>query len=182
MIWAGGRGGGISHPGLALGKFLTHRLAGENRRFFKQPGKSECVSDLCDFLTRTSIVQSKSLTTPPIRTTKDASPCSFLKRPSRLYLRRKEISRLESAPPRFWAILSIQGDTQIPTLTGGVVRDLDWTKAVLVKKSHKSETHSDFPGCLKKRRFSPANLCGETSLEPARDGKILHPFPQPRSQ
>ena len=81
MIWAGGRGGGTSHPGLALGKFkfLTHRLAGENRRFFKQPGKSECVSvysDLCDFLTRTSIVQSKSLTTPPIRTTKDASPCS----------------------------------------------------------------------------------------------------------
>ena len=75
MIWAGGRGGGTSHPGLALGKFLTHRLAGENRRFFKQPGKSECVSDLCDFLTRTSIVQSKSLTTPPIRTTKDASPC-----------------------------------------------------------------------------------------------------------
>ena len=29
-----------------------------------------CVSDLCGFLTRTSIVQSKSLTTPPIRTTK----------------------------------------------------------------------------------------------------------------
>ena len=53
----------------------------------------------------------------------------------------------------------IQGDRQINTLTGGVVRDLDWTKAVLVKKSHKSETHSDFPGCLKKRRFSPANLC-----------------------
>ena len=76
MIWAGGRGGGTSHPGLALGKFLTHRLAGENRRFFKHPGKSECVSDLCDFLTRTSIVQSKSLTTPPIRTTKDVSPCS----------------------------------------------------------------------------------------------------------
>ena len=76
MIWAGGRGGGSSHPGLALGKFLTHRLAGENRRFFKQPGKSECVSDLCDFLTRTSFVQSKSLTTPPIRTTKDASPCT----------------------------------------------------------------------------------------------------------
>ena len=75
MIWAGGRGGGTSHPGLALGKFLTHRLAGENRRFFKHPGKSECVSDLCDFLTRTSFVQSKSLTTPPIRTTKDASPC-----------------------------------------------------------------------------------------------------------
>ena len=46
MIWAGGRGGGTSHPGLALGKFLTHRLAGENRRFFKHPGKSECVSDL----------------------------------------------------------------------------------------------------------------------------------------
>ena len=64
------------YPGLALGKFLTHRLAGENRRFFKQPGKSECVSDLCDFLTRTSIVQSKSLTTPPIRTTKDASHCT----------------------------------------------------------------------------------------------------------
>ena len=63
-------------PGWALGKFLTHKLAGENRRFFKQPGKSECVSDLCDFLTRTSIVQSKSLTTPPIRTTKDASPCT----------------------------------------------------------------------------------------------------------
>ena len=42
---------------------------------FKHPGKSECVSDLCDFLTRTSIVQSKSLTTPPIRTTKDVSPC-----------------------------------------------------------------------------------------------------------
>ena len=41
---AGGRGGGTSHPGLALGKFLTHRLAGENRRFFKQPGNSECVS------------------------------------------------------------------------------------------------------------------------------------------
>ena len=76
MIWAGGRGGGTSHPGLALGKFLTHRLAGENRRFFKHPGKSECVSDLCDFLTRTSIVQSKSLTTPPIRTTKDVSPCT----------------------------------------------------------------------------------------------------------
>ena len=76
MIWAGGRGGGTSHPGLALGKFLTHKLAGENRRFFKHPGKSECVSDLCDFFTRTSIVQSKSLTTPPIRTTKDASPCS----------------------------------------------------------------------------------------------------------
>ena len=53
----------------------------------------------------------------------------------------------------------LQGDRQITTLTGGVVRDLDWTKAVLVKKSHKSETHSDFPGCLKKRRFSPANLC-----------------------
>ena len=53
----------------------------------------------------------------------------------------------------------VQGDRQITTLTGGVVRDLDWTKAVLVKKSHKSETHSDFPGCLKKRRFSPANLC-----------------------
>ena len=78
MIWAGGRGGGISHPGLALGKFLTHRLAGENRRFFKHPGKSECVSDLCDFLTRTSFVQSKSLTTPPIRTTKDVSPCIAL--------------------------------------------------------------------------------------------------------
>ena len=73
MICAGGRGGGSSHPGLALGKFLTHKLAGENRRFFKQPGKSECVSDLCDFLTRTSIVQSKSLTTPPIRETKDGS-------------------------------------------------------------------------------------------------------------
>ena len=68
MIWAGGRGGGTSHPGLALGKFLTHRLAGENRRFFKHPGKSECVSDLCDFLTRTSFVQSKSLTTPPVMT------------------------------------------------------------------------------------------------------------------
>ena len=67
MIWAGGRGGGTSHPGLALGKFLTHRLAGENRRFFKQPGKSECVSDLCDFFTRTAFVQSKSLTTPPVR-------------------------------------------------------------------------------------------------------------------
>ena len=78
MIWAGGRGGGTSHPGLALGKFLTHRLAGENRRFFKHPGKSECVSDLCDFLARTSIVQSKSLTTPPIRTTKDVSPCMEL--------------------------------------------------------------------------------------------------------
>ena len=78
MIWAGGRGGGTSHPGLALGKFLTHRLAGENRRFFKQPGKSECVSDLCDFLTRTSFVQSKSLTTPPIRTTKDASSMGTL--------------------------------------------------------------------------------------------------------
>ena len=75
MIWAGGRGGGTSHPGLALGKFLTHRLAGENRRFFKHPGKSECVSDLCDFLTRTSIVQSKSLTTPPVRVGIDVSPC-----------------------------------------------------------------------------------------------------------
>ena len=73
-----GKGWRNFHPGLALGKFLTHRLAGENRRFFKHPGKSECVSDLCDFLTRTSIVQSKSLTTPPIRTTKDASPCSSL--------------------------------------------------------------------------------------------------------
>ena len=78
MIWAGGRGGGSSHPGLALGKFLTHKLAGENRRFFKQPGKSECVSDLCDFLTRTSIVPSKSLTTPPIRETKDVSPCMLI--------------------------------------------------------------------------------------------------------
>ena len=75
MIWAGGRGGGTSHPGLALGKFLTHRLAGENRRFFKHPGKSECVSDLCDFLTRTSFVQSKSLTTPPVRVGICVSPC-----------------------------------------------------------------------------------------------------------
>ena len=78
MIWAGGRGGGSSHPGLALGKFLTHRLAGENRRFFKHPGKSECVSDLCDFLTRTAFVQSKSLTTPPVRVGIDVSPCSRL--------------------------------------------------------------------------------------------------------
>ena len=51
----------VSHTQIGWGK----------SRFFKQPGKSECVSDLCDFLTRTSIVQSKSLTTPPIRTTKD---------------------------------------------------------------------------------------------------------------
>ena len=57
----------LPYPGLALGKFLTHSLAGENRHFFKQPGKSVCVSDLCDFLTRTSFVQSKSLTTPPVR-------------------------------------------------------------------------------------------------------------------
>ena len=76
MIWAGGRGGGTSHPGLALGKFLTHRLAGENRRFFKHPGKSECVSDLCDFLTRTAFVQSKSLTTPPVRVVICLSPCN----------------------------------------------------------------------------------------------------------
>ena len=76
MIWAGGRGGGTSHPGLALGKFLTHRLAGENRRFFKHPGKSECVSDLCDFLTRTAFVQSKSLTTPPVRVGICVSPCT----------------------------------------------------------------------------------------------------------
>ena len=75
MIWAGGRGGGTSHPGLALGKFLTQRLAGENRRFFKHPGKSECVSDLCDFLTRTAFVQSKSLTTPPVRVVICLSPC-----------------------------------------------------------------------------------------------------------
>ena len=69
MIWAGGRGGGTSHPG---GSFShTVEMAGENRRFFKHPGKSECVSDLCDFLTRTAFVQSKSLTTPPIRETKD---------------------------------------------------------------------------------------------------------------
>ena len=53
----------------------------------------------------------------------------------------------------------IQGDASLVVLIVGVVRDLDWTKEVLVKKSHKSETHSDFPGCLKKRRFSPANLC-----------------------
>ena len=78
MIWAGGRGGGTSHPGLALGKFLTHRLAGENRRFFKQPGKSECVSDLCDSFTRTSIVQSKSLTTPPVRVGICVSPCNMI--------------------------------------------------------------------------------------------------------
>ena len=56
-------------------------------------------------------------------------------------------------------IISIQGDTSLVVLIGGVVRDLDWTKQVPVKKSHKSETQSDFPGCLKKRRFSPANLC-----------------------
>ena len=56
-------------------KFLTHRLAGENRRFFKHPGKSECVSDLCDFLTRTAFVQSKSLTTPPVRVVICLSPC-----------------------------------------------------------------------------------------------------------
>ena len=49
--------------------------------------------------------------------------------------------------------------TSLVVLIGGVVRDLDWTIEVLVKKPHKSETHSDFPGCLKKRRFSPANLC-----------------------
>ena len=58
-----------------------------------------------------------------------------------------------------WYYTTVQGDTQITTLKGGVVKDLDRTKEVLVKKSHKSETHSDFPGCLKKRRFSPANLC-----------------------
>ena len=81
MIWAGGRGGGISHPGLALGKFLTHRLAGENRRFFKHPGKSECVSDLCDFLTRTAFVQSKSLTTPPVRVVICLSPCTIFLEP-----------------------------------------------------------------------------------------------------
>ena len=55
--------------------------------------------------------------------------------------------------------LLLQGDASLVVLIGGVVRDLDWTIEVLVKKSHKSETHSDFPGCLKKRRFSPANLC-----------------------
>ena len=53
----------------------------------------------------------------------------------------------------------VQGDASLVVLIGGVVRDLDWTIEVLAKKSHKSETHSDFPGCLKKRRFSPANLC-----------------------
>ena len=53
----------------------------------------------------------------------------------------------------------LQGDASLVVLIGGVVRDLDWTKEVLVKKSHTSETHSDFPGCLKKCRFSPANLC-----------------------
>ena len=71
----------------------------------------------------------------------------------------------------------LQGDTQIPTLTGGVVRDLDWTIEVLVKKSHKSETHSDFPGCLKKRRFSPANLCVRNFPRASPGWEIPPPLP-----
>ena len=59
---------------------------------------------------------------------------------------------------KYSQVHTVQGDTSLVSLIGGVVRDLDWTIEVLVKKSHKSETHSDFPGCLKKRRFSPANL------------------------
>ena len=107
MIWAGGRGGGTSHPGLALGKFLTHRLAGENRRFFKQPGKSVCVSDLCDFLTGTCFVQSKSLTTPPVRVVICLSPCSL---------------------PLF-SPLVIRASTPTPRGTGRAMAASPWTRA-----------------------------------------------------
>ena len=53
----------------------------------------------------------------------------------------------------------IQGDASLVVLIGGVVRDLDWTIEVLVKKSHKSETHSDFPGCLKNADFPQPSVC-----------------------
>ena len=42
------------------------------------------------------------------------------------------------------------------TLTGGVVRDLDWTKEVIVKKSHKSENTFRFSGVFKKTPIFPS--------------------------
>ena len=59
--------------------------------------------------------------------------------------------------------IQVTGDTSIPTLTGGVVRDLDWTKAVLVKKSHNQKHYINtfrFSGVFKKTPIFPSqSLC-----------------------
>jgi hypothetical protein len=51
----------------------------------------------------------------------------------------------------------VQGDTSLVVLIGGVVRDLDWTIEVLVKKNRTNQKHTDrFSGLFKKTPIFPS--------------------------